>query len=104
MRCYVKSSTSSRVHSQEADDKVDSLAEGISEFHDQFEALFKRYGACGRSSTQHVTILQYWLQTIRGDMPLNVICVIASSHSARRRLSSNHIYSSAVVRSADAWS
>ena len=62
MRCYVKSSTSSRVHSQEADDKVDSLAEGISQFHDQFEALFKRYVACGRSSMQHVTILQ--LQTV----------------------------------------
>ena len=53
MRCYIKSSTSSRVHSQEADEEVDRLAEGISQFHDQFEALFKRY----RSSASHAVFV-----------------------------------------------
>lgn len=42
MRCYMRSSASSRYHDVETDDILQDFSRGVSEFKDQYQALIQR--------------------------------------------------------------
>ena len=46
MKCYMKSSASSRHHDVDSDDDFAGFADDVLEFQDQYKALFARHACC----------------------------------------------------------